>query len=50
MAKADSKFTTWKKIISGVPKGPILCSILFNIFMCDIKPLITFFDNQMKQN
>ena len=34
--KVDSKFSSWKKIISGVPEGSILCLILFNIFMFDM--------------
>ena len=29
----NSKFSTWKRIFSGVPQGSILGSLLFNIFL-----------------
>ena len=34
--KVDSKFSSWKKIISGVSEGSILDPILFKIFICDM--------------
>ena len=35
-AKVDSFHSSWEKILSGVPQGSILGSLLFNIFMCDM--------------
>ena len=34
--KVDSFYSSWEKILSGVPQGSILRPILFNIFMCDM--------------
>ena len=35
-AKVDSFYSSWKKILSGLPQGSILGPLLFNIFMCDM--------------
>ena len=32
----NSSFSNWEKIIAGVPQGPILGALFFNIFLNDI--------------
>ena len=34
--KVDSFYSSWEKILSGVPQGSTLGPLFFNIFMCDI--------------
>ena len=34
--KVDSSYSSWKKILSGVPQCSILGPLLFNIVVCDM--------------
>ena len=34
--KINDKFSSWEEIIFGVSHGPLLGSLLFNIFLCDL--------------
>ena len=34
--KINESYSSWGEVLFGVPQGPILESLLFNIFMCDL--------------
>ena len=42
--KIDNDYSSWKEVISGVPRGSLLGQLFFNINLCDIFFIIKKFD------
>ena len=42
--KINSEYSSWEEIMFGVPQGSILGHLLFNIFLCDLFPIMENID------
>ena len=40
----NSEYSSWEEIMFGVPRGPILGPLLFNIFLCDLFLIMEIID------
>ena len=42
--KINSEYSSWEEILFAVPQGSILGPLLFNVFLCDLFPIMENID------